>query len=415
MRTRGMRTQRDGRSETQALRRACYLAASCVLAAAAILTPAGSRLTAQNPSPTPPRNFVTCPAEMDTSLTGLAGIVRDTLQGILLPGATVSATWTEDEGRQRTGSVEADGEGVYVLCGLPPLEDLTVSAGFPSFRTEPTRVRIEPGPPAGWDILLGVEEGVLASLLTVPGRIVGQVLDRRSGRPVEAANVVLSDTLLAEDRERMTDGSGRFMFTDLSPGMYRVTVDHLTFDPLDQLVRLPSDRTVQVDFELSVDPIELAPIVVTALREKRLELQGFYDRRELGEAIGGGVFLTRDDIQDAGAIRVTHYLGRIPGVRTECTGGANNNCTIRMTRGAPSLSSRAEYGCQNANVYLDGVRVIRDGGGGDSIDNFVTPSEIAGIEVYRGPSELPAEFGGAVGRCGAIVIWTGPGIRRRSP
>ncbi len=399
-----------------ARKRTVHRAASCALAAAAALTSAGSgsRLAAQSPSPTPPRNFVTCPAEMDRALTGLAGIVRDTLQGILIPGATVSATWTEDEGQEHTVSVEADSEGVYVLCGLPPREDLTVSARFPSFRTEPMRVSIEPGPPAGWDILVGVEAGALASLLTVPGRILGQVLDRSSGRPVEAANVILSDTLLAEDRQRMTDGSGRFMFTDLSPGMYRVTVDHITFDPLDQLVDLPSDRTVQVDFELSADPIELAPIVVTAVREKRLELQGFYDRRELGEAIGAGVFLTRDDIEDAGAIRVTHYLGRIPGVRTECTGGANNNCTIRMTRGAPSLSRRAEYGCRNANVYLDGVRVIRDGGGGESIDNFVTPAEIAGIEVYRGASELPAEFGGAVGRCGAIVIWTGPGIRRRS-
>ncbi|MCY3601073.1 MAG: TonB-dependent receptor [Gemmatimonadetes bacterium] len=359
---------------------------------------------------------MTCPAEADPSLTGLAGIVRDTLQGVLIPGATVSATWTEDDGQRRTVSVQADEGGVYVLCGLPAMESLTVSARFPSFRTEPVQVSIEPGPPAGWDILVGVEEGALARLLTVPGRIVGRVSDRRSGRPIEAANVVLSDTLLAEDRQRMTDGSGRFMFSDLDPGAYRVTVDHLTFDPLNQLVYLPSDRTVQVDFELSVDPIELAPIVVTALREKRLELQGFYDRRELGEAIGAGVFLTRDDIQGAGAIRVTHYLGRIPGVRTECGGGANNNCVIRMTRGVPSLSNRAEYGCMNANVYLDGVRVIRDGGGADdSIDNFVSPGEIAGIEVYRGPSELPAEFGGAVGRCGAIVIWTGPAISRRSP
>lgn len=410
-----MRTQRAGRSETQDRRRPVHRAAFCALAAAAILTSAGSRLAAQSLSPTPPRSFVTCPAEIDPSLTGLAGIVRDTLQGVIIPGATVSATWVEDNGQRRTLSVEADDNGVYVLCGLPPMKGLTVSARFPSFRTEPVQVSIEPGPPAGWDILVGVEEGALARLLTVPGRIVGRVVDRSSGRPVEAANVVLSDTLLAEDRQGMTDGSGRFMFSDLDPGTYRVTVDHLTFDPLDQLVYLPSDRTVQVDFELSADPIELAPIVVTALREKRLELQGFYDRRELGEAIGAGVFLTRDDIQDAGAIRVTHYLGRIPGVRTECGGGANNNCVIRMTRGVPSLSSRAEYGCVNANVYLDGVRVIRDGGGGDSIDNFVSPGEIAGIEVYRGPSELPAEFGGAVGRCGAIVIWTGPAMRGSSP
>lgn len=410
-----MRTRREGRSEAQGRSMAVCRVASFALAGAVVLTSAVSRLAAQSLTLTPPRSIVTCPAEMDPSLTGLAGVVRDTLQGILIPGATVTASWTEGEGRRRTVSVDADSEGVYVLCGLPPLEDLTVSARFASFRTDPAHVNIAPGPPAGWNILVGVEEGELASLLTVPGRIVGRVLDRRSGRPVEAANVVLSDTLLAEDRQGMTDGSGRFMFTDLDPGMYRVTVDHLTFDALDQLVSLPSDRTVQVDFELSADPIELAPIVVTALREKRLELQGFYDRRELGEAIGAGVFLTRDDIQDAGAIRVTHYLGRIPGLRTECQGSGNNNCVIRMTRGAPSLSGSAEYGCVSTNVYLDGVRVIRDGEGfSDSIDNFVSPSEVAGIEVYRGPSELPAEFGGAVGRCGAIVIWTGPGIRRNS-
>ena len=62
------------------------------------------------------------------------------------------------------------------------------------------------------------------------------------------------------------------------------------------------------------------------------------------------------------------------------------------------------------HVYVDGVRVIRDNASSnESIDNFVHPSEIAGVEVYRSASEVPAEFGGSVGRCGAIVIWTGSG------
>ena len=407
-----MRRGGDGRSAVPAPR----LAVSRALVIAILLAAVESRLEAQVPPANPAPNFVICPAGTDPAMTGLAGLVRDTLQGLIIPGATVSATWKEPGGQRRTASVNSDGDGVYVLCGLPPRTGLTVSAAFPTFRTEPVRVSIEPGPPAGWDILVAVEEGALATLLTVPGRIVGRVRDRSSGRPIEAANITLVDTLVLQDRERMTDGSGRFMFEDLRPGMYQVTVDHITFEPVSQLVQLPSDRTVQVDFDLSADPIELEPLVVTAVREKRLELQGFYDRRELGEAIGAGVFLTRDDIEDAGAIRVTHYLGRIPGLRTECQGSGNNNCVIRMTRGAPSLSGSAHYGCVTANVYLDGVRVIRDGGGfSDSIDNFVTPSEVAGIEVYRGASELPAEFGGSVGRCGAIVIWTGPGMRRRSP
>jgi hypothetical protein len=37
---------------------------------------------------------------------------------------------------------------------------------------------------------------------------------------------------------------------------------------------------------------------------------------------------------------------------------------------------------------------------------LVLPHEVAGIEVYRGPSEIPAEYQGADARCGAIVIWT---------
>ncbi len=75
--------------------------------------------------------------------------------------------------------------------------------------------------------------------------------------------------------------------------------------------------------------------------------------------------------------------------------------------GSPSLSTRAEWGCVNANIYVDGMRVVRDNQAfRESIDNFVSPSEIAAMEVYRGPSEVPAEFGGSVGGCGAIVIWT---------
>lgn len=373
-----------------------------LLALAIPLTPPSAR-------PLGAQEYVSCSDDMDPTLTGLAGVVQDTIQGIIISGATVSVAWVDAEGRPRRVSTRTDLHGAYVLCGLPSDTGLTVQARVTAFVTEPVVVNIAPGPPAGWDIAMGVELRNPANLSNVPGRILGRVVDRRSGRPVEAVNVFLVD----EGQQRVTDGNGRYVFDDVGPGVYHVAAEHLAYENIDQIVELPSDRTLQVNFELSVDPIELEPLVVTAVREKRLELQGFYERRELGELSGAGVFVTRDDIQDSGTIRVTHYLGRLPGLRTECTGRGNNNCVIRMTRGAPSLNSRAEWGCMNANVYVDGVRVMRDNAEfTDSIDNFVTPSEIAGIEVYRGPSELPAEFGGSVGRCGAIVIWTGPASPR---
>ena len=377
-------------------------AAACVLAlCAAFPPPAAIPLAAQE--------FVACPADGDPTLTGLAGVVQDTVEGIIISGATVSVEWDAGRGRRDTISVRTDQRGAYLLCGLPSGTSLTVRAELAAFATTPVEVSIAPGPPAGWDIAMDVRLRDSGGADRAAGRIVGRVVDRRSGRPVEAAEITLGDM----EERRVTDGSGRYAFDRVPPGLHRVGAAHLAYEDVDQMVELPRDRTLQVNFELSVDPIELQPLVVTAVREKRLELQGFYERRELGELRGAGVFLTRDDIQDAGAIRVTHYLGRIPGLRTECTGSGNNNCVIRMTRGAPSLSGRAEWGCMNSNIWVDGVRVIRDNSGiTDSIDNFVSPSEIAGIEVYRGPSELPAEFGGSVGRCGAIVIWTGPASSR---
>ena len=64
------------------------------------------------------------------------------------------------------------------------------------------------------------------------------------------------------------------------------------------------------------------------------------------------------------------------------------------------------------NVFLDGSLVIQgsdarwDNEPPESINDYVLPSEIAGIEVYRGAASLPAEFSGYDARCGAVVIWT---------
>ena len=350
------------------------------------------------------QEIATCAEQADPGLTGLAGLVRDSVDGMVIPGARVLATWDDDVGQHHTTLTDTDRNGTYLLCGLPTMKSLSIRATFGSSISTPREVTIEPGPPAGWNFDIGVEQAYLGSRLRTPGQIVGRVTDRSSGRPVEAAALVLA----GEDQQRLSDGSGRFSFDDLSPGVYRLAVQHLAYETINQFINVPSDHTLEVNFELTADPIELAPLVVTAVRNKRLEMRGFYDRKELGEKIANGVFVTREDLRRANSLRVTHYLARLSGIRVDCTGSGNNNCTIRMTGGSPSLSRRAEWGCANANVYIDGIRVIRDNQNlQDSIDNFVSPSDIAGIEVYRGPSEIPAEFGGSVGRCGAIVIWTG--------
>ncbi len=354
---------------------------------------------------------VTCPpSEDETRSGGLAGFVRDGSSGLILPGAQVLAAWAFPSGERGSTAAQTDGAGVYRLCFLPTGIPVYLQASFAGYATEAVQATLEAGPPAGWDFAITLTGPPTSASLEemLPGRVVGRIRDRSTGRPVEAVDVALEGS----GQRRLTDGYGRFAFRDLTPGVYTVRAKHLAYEDLGQVVEVPANRTVAVDIELSADPIELEPIVITAVRDRRLETKGFYERREIGENVGLGFFFDQEQIRQFNPQRITHVLSRIPGIRVECSGRGLRTCFVRMLGGQPSLSRRAAGGCVNTNVYIDGVRVIRDNQSQpESIDNFVLPSEVAGLEVYRDAGELPAEFGGSVGRCGAIVIWTGSGNR----
>ncbi len=355
--------------------------------------------------PMPSSGPVECPGLDYDNETGLAGLVRGANETVTIPNAFVVASWTDADGARNTRSAESGLDGVYVMCGLPTNTQLSVRAGFADYSSEVTTVRIESGPPAGWDFEIEVDDEALRGDAAFPGRIVGTVIDRRTDRPIESAELELA----GDNVTRLSDGNGRFLFRDLSPGVYRLVVNHITYDRMEQIVNVPGNRTVEVRFNLSLDPIELEPLVVTVVRDRRLERRGYYDRREIGEQVGNGVFFNIEEIQKLMPSRVTNLLQWVPGVRIDCSAGAYN-CSIIMSRGTPGLRGGGQTGCVNANVYLDGVRVVRDNQTSpQSIDAFVSPADIVGMEVYRSASEVPAEFSGSVGQCGAIVIWTGTG------
>jgi hypothetical protein len=50
---------------------------------------------------------------------------------------------------------------------------------------------------------------------------------------------------------------------------------------------------------------------------------------------------------------------------------------------------------------------------GTTLDDLVRVDMLEGVEVYRGPSELPAELYGTNfrGACGAVALWTRRGPR----
>ena len=109
-----------------------------------------------------------------------------------------------------------------------------------------------------------------------------------------------------------------------------------------------------------------------------------------------GAFLTPEEIEEKSPQHTTDLLRGVPGVQVG---------PYRFGR-APVNMSRARMNC-GPTYYVDGV--VRKGLHLDDINR----DDIVAMEIYRGPSEVPARFRFRGGNCGVIVVWTREGRNRR--
>ena len=219
------------------------------------------------------------------------------------------------------------------------------------------------------------------------GALGGQVISQLTQTPIPAAVVHLAPLASADPGRPLsftTDSTGRFLFATLDSGTYLLEVDAIGYAQGTWRLRIPPGRTVQHAFDLVPLTVKLPPVVVESTRTARGRLADFERRR----AAKVGYFLTQQDIEKLNASSLSDVLARVRGVTLDCAGGT---CIPRMARSQP--------GC-DPQFFIDGT---------ESTSYFARntpPHDIIGLEVYRGPSELPAEFTGSNSGCGVIVIWT---------
>jgi len=310
-----------------------------------------------------------------------------------IAGAAVMVSW---EGGTSHGA--SDERGRYKVCGIPvgvPLSVVAGTGGVLGRRLE----FILPG--AGrFELDLEIPASDVRSL-AVPGAgdVVGTLTASDTGEPIGGATI-----RVAEGPEAMSREDGRFRLRGVGSGPRRLQVEHVAYgqseieldvqDGIATVVRLSLDRRA-----VAVEPIR---VVVEGRRDLQLDRRGFYDRRSWAERLGHGHFMTAEDVERRSPQRLSHLLADFPGTDVTCAGSSIRGCRVRMVR-APT--------CEEADVYLNGTRVIAgDGsvGAGSrlTLDELVAPWEVAGLEVYTGAATTPAEFSGSDGQCGAIVIWT---------
>lgn len=220
----------------------------------------------------------------------------------------------------------------------------------------------------------------------------GRVMDKTSNEPIpEAVVEVLNPAGRSMQRTR-TDRDGFFVFELREPGEYRVRTSRVGYQTVTSAgVQVESRQTVQVEVHISTGEVELEPLRVTARsqppRSAFLEREGFYDR----ERSGFGIFLTPYELSQHNAATMTSELFRgVAGVNLTPAGPGRYR--INMTRSGGSCPPR---------ILLDGSPVADA-----DVDSFVEPQDVNGIEIYRGPSEVPGRWMGQRSSCGLIVIWT---------
>ncbi len=234
-------------------------------------------------------------------------------------------------------------------------------------------------------------------------RVVGRVIDDITEFPLSRTRVSLRapDGSLIEETE--TTETGTFEFQVRGVGAIRLTVQSFGYQTnTTPLLFFDARKFFQVEVRLDPDAILLAPLEVIAwsARPENALHEAFRRRVETGL----GTYITRDQVEARKPLLVSDLLREVPGLEFE-TSAYGNRSSVRMIRSTGMRCS--------TQIFLDGFlvnrRVLTPGrfeAADVSIDDYVSPGSLEGIEIYKGLATVPPEFLNPDADCGVIAIWT---------
>jgi outer membrane receptor for Fe3+-dicitrate len=214
-------------------------------------------------------------------------------------------------------------------------------------------------------------------------------------RPLPQARIGIVGTTLAA----IADTDGTFRIIGLPVGNQAIEVKMLGYATMLVPVQIQAGKDASVEVLLSSVPTPLPTVNVTADTLVLPEMRRFAERR----ARGSGKFFTRADIDHMEARVFTDILRRVPGMELEPREGFfGPTLSVQTTRNQGVNGGR---GCPML-FYVNGMPLSDVKG--MAINHFVSPGDVAAVEVYTGSSQIPAEYSGGMAnaRCGVVVIWT---------
>jgi hypothetical protein len=164
-------------------------------------------------------------------------------------------------------------------------------------------------------------------------------------------------------------------------------------------VSIPGRNGDTTRVEVSLRGVLTLPAVTGSAKRSVLadRMKGFDERRRMG----AGHFITRAQIDSRpGSTRVSDFIRGVPGVTLRPVSRSSGGMVAWTLANTSTLSSRTSCPMY---MFVDGNPV--HGAQGWDIDVIPT-SQLQGIEIFRGVSEVPAVYAVQQAKCGVIALWT---------
>ena len=235
------------------------------------------------------------------------------------------------------------------------------------------------------------------------GTITGQVTDGNTRQGIAGTVVQIEGTSLGAN----TGQDGRYRISNVPAGRHTIIARRIGYVPARQSLTISGGLSTTVDFLLQATATSLDQVVITGTA-------GEQSRREIGNAVS--TISAADELSKSAAPNLSSLLNaRASGVSIAQTTGRLGSGPSIQIRGVSSIGLN-----NNPLIYIDGVRVNNQTGGGPTGSGFgsqnsqvagrlndISPEEIETIEIIKGPAA--ATIYGTEAANGVIQIITRKG------
>lgn len=265
--------------------------------------------------------------------------------------------------------------------------------------------------------VVGVTASVFSSSLNAQAVVRGVLFDDATGAPLKGTVMLVDPGTDAAVVYTASDSAGNFSLR-ARYGAYQIAALYPGYTSiLSAPIQLAEGEqlTVRIPIAEKGDPVHKIGVL------ERIR-PGARDGNKAGEPAGSardrqpvrrsssgtGSWYDRAKLEASGFATLGQFLQTVPGLQVR---DPNSTSSMQMTRNTAlnSLGIRGP-GAVACHIgwFLDGKRIDIPGRSDPLTDGLGTIriDLIDGVEVFRGISQMPAEFAAPDLRCGAIAIWS---------